>query len=102
MGFQPYLFANLISKTFLGVPFGFDKSYLILILFFGIILFNILNKIIPKNKIKIKYDLSKPNGTPRKVLDIKLANKYGWKPKTKLNEAIIKTYKNFLENNKIV
>ena len=61
----------------------------------------ILNKIIPKNKIKIKYDLSKPNGTPRKVLDIKLANKYGWKPKTKLDEAITKTYKNFLENNKI-
>ena len=62
----------------------------------------ILNKIIPKNKIKIKYDLSKPNGTPRKVLDIKLVNKYGWKPKTKLDEAITKTYKNFLENNKIV
>ena len=61
----------------------------------------ILNQIIPKNKIKIKYDLSKPNGTPRKVLDIKLANKYGWKPKTKLDEAITKTYKNFLENNKI-
>ena len=56
----------------------------------------------PKSKIKIKYDLSKPNGTPRKVLDIKLANKYGWKPKTKLDEAIIKTYINFLENNKIV
>jgi GDP-L-fucose synthase len=62
----------------------------------------ILNKIIPKNKIKIRYDLSKPNGTPRKVLDIKLANKYGWKPKTKLDEAITKTYLNFLENNKIV
>ena len=61
----------------------------------------ILNKIIPKNKIKIKYDLSKPNGTPRKVLDIKLANKYGWKPKTKLDDEITKTYKNFLENNKI-
>ena len=61
----------------------------------------ILNKIIPKNKIKIRFDLSKPNGTPRKVLDIKLANKYGWKPKTKLDEAITKTYKNFLENNKI-
>ena len=62
----------------------------------------ILNQIIPKNKIKIRYDLSKPNGTPRKVLDIKLANKYGWKPKIKLDEAITKTYKNFLENNKIV
>ena len=62
----------------------------------------IINQVIPKNKIKIKYDLSKPNGTPRKVLDIKLANKYGWKPKTKLNEAITKTYLNFLKNNKIV
>ena len=60
----------------------------------------ILNQIIPKNKIKIKYNLSKPNGTPRKVLDIKLLNGYGWKPTIKLNEAIIKTYKNFLENNK--
>jgi len=62
----------------------------------------IINQVITKNKIKIKYDLSKPNGTPRKVLDIKLANKYGWKPKTKLDEAITKTYLNFLENNKIV
>jgi len=62
----------------------------------------IINQVIPKNKIKIKYDLSKPNGTPRKVLDIKLANKYGWKSKTNLNAAIIKTYKSFLEDNKIV
>jgi len=60
----------------------------------------ILDKIIPKNKVKIKYNLSKPNGTPRKVLDIKLANGYGWKSTIKLDEAITKTYKNFLENNK--
>jgi len=62
----------------------------------------ILNQIIPKNKIKIKYDLLKPNGTPRKVLDVKLANKYGWRSKTKLDEAITKTYIDFLENNNIV
>jgi len=60
----------------------------------------ILDQIIPKNKVKIKYNLSKPNGTPRKVLDIKLANGYGWKSTIKLDEAITKTYKNFLENNK--
>ena len=59
----------------------------------------ILRQIIPKNKIKIKFDLSKPNGTPRKVLDIKLSKKYGWKPKIRLNEAITRTYKSFLENN---
>ena len=62
----------------------------------------IINHVMPKNKIKIKYDLSKPNGTPRKVLDIKLARKYGWKPKTKLDDAITKTYKSFLEDYKIV
>ena len=59
----------------------------------------ILRQIIPKNKIKIKFDLSKPNGTPRKVLDIKLSKKYGWKPKIRLDEAITRTYKSFLENN---
>jgi len=56
----------------------------------------ILKLIIPQKKIKIKYDLSKPNGTPRKVLDIKLAKKYGWKPTTNLKKAILETYKSFL------
>ena len=35
-------------------------------------------------------------------LDFLFANKYGWKPKTKLDDAITKTYKSFLEDNKIV
>jgi GDP-L-fucose synthase len=58
----------------------------------------ILKLIIPKQKIKIKYDLSKPNGTPRKVLDIKLAKKYGWKPKMNLKKSILKTYQSFLHD----
>ena len=56
----------------------------------------ILSQIIPNKKILIKYDLRKPNGTPRKVLDVSLAKKYGWCSDTKLNEAILKTYHNFL------
>ena len=56
----------------------------------------ILSQIIPNKKILIKYDFRKPNGTPRKVLDVSLAKKYGWCSKTKLNEAILKTYHNFL------
>ena len=56
-----------------------------------------LNILIPKNKIKIGFDLSKPNGTPRKVLDISLAKKYGWRPKIKLKEAILKTYYNYIK-----
>ena len=59
----------------------------------------VLKLIVPNKKIKIKYDLTKPNGTPRKVLDISLAKKYGWKPKTNLKKAILETYKDFLINN---
>mgnify|MGYP001215032749 CR=1 FL=1 len=56
----------------------------------------ILTKIIcPEKKIKIVFDKSKPNGTPRKVLDISLASRYGWKSKIKLKDAIESTYKSF-------
>tara|TARA_B100000900_G_scaffold403087_1_gene409737 strand:- start:506 stop:1438 length:933 start_codon:yes stop_codon:yes gene_type:complete len=55
-----------------------------------------LKILIPNKKIKIKYDLTKPNGTPKKVLDISLAKKYGWMPKSKFNQAVISTYKDFL------
>ena len=56
----------------------------------------ILNLIIPKKNIKIKYDKSKPNGTPRKVMDVSLAKKYGWKSKKNLKEAIKLTYSDYL------
>jgi len=56
----------------------------------------ILNLILPNKKIKIKYDRSKPNGTPRKVMDVSLAEKYGWKSKIDLKEAIKLTYKDYL------
>tara|TARA_B100001540_G_scaffold274436_1_gene259946 strand:+ start:104 stop:1039 length:936 start_codon:yes stop_codon:yes gene_type:complete len=59
----------------------------------------IISKIlIPEKKFKIKFDKTKPNGTPRKVLDVSLATNYGWKSKTKLEEAIQLTYKNFKLN----
>ena len=58
----------------------------------------ILKIIIPNKKIKITYDLSKPNGTPRKVLDVSLAKRYGWKSKTNLKDAILKTYNSYLNS----
>ena len=57
----------------------------------------ILGILIPQKKIKIKYDFSKPNGTPRKVLDVTLAKKYGWESRWNLEQAIIKTYEAFLK-----
>ena len=56
----------------------------------------ILKLIIPNKKIKIKYDKSKPNGTPRKVMDVSLAKKYGWKSKIDLKKAIRLTYNDYL------
>lgn len=41
---------------------------------------------------KIKYDLTKPDGTPRKLLDVTRLEKLGWKYKTKLEDGISKTY----------
>ena len=49
-------------------------------------------------KLEIKFDKSKPDGTPKKCLDITLAKKYGWKPKNNFNEGIKITYDNFLSN----
>ena len=56
-----------------------------------------LKILIPKKKILIKYDLSKPNGTPRKVLDTSLAKKYGWQANYDLKSQILKTYQSYLE-----
>ena len=57
----------------------------------------ILKLIIPNKKIVIKYDKSKPNGTPRKVLDVSLSKKYGWHSSMNLKGAIIKTYNSYLK-----
>jgi len=50
-------------------------------------------------KLKIIYDKSKPDGMPKKCLDISLAKKYGWRPKNNFDKAFTITYKNFLMNN---
>ena len=47
---------------------------------------------------KIKWDLSKPDGTPRKLMDISLINRLGWKVRIDLEEGIRQTYQWFLEN----
>jgi len=57
---------------------------------------NFISKIILNKKVKIKYDISKPNGVKRKVLDISIARKYGWKPELNLKKSIIKTYNSYL------
>jgi GDP-L-fucose synthase len=47
---------------------------------------------------KIIYDSSKPDGTPRKLMDASRINSLGWKYKTELKDGIIKTYDFFKKN----
>lgn len=44
------------------------------------------------------WDSSKPDGTPRKLMDISKMHSLGWKHKVELEEGIQKTYDWFLEN----
>lgn len=46
----------------------------------------------------INYDSSKPDGTPRKLLDVGKINKLGWKAKTSLEEGLKKTIAWYEEN----
>ena len=47
---------------------------------------------------KIEWDTTRPNGTPRKLLDVSKATQLGWTYKTELEEGIRLAYKDFLEN----
>ncbi len=45
---------------------------------------------------KIKFDPSKPDGTPRKLIDSARLNSLGWKPKVDLKNGLKKAYADFL------
>jgi len=47
---------------------------------------------------EIWWDKTKPNGTPRKLLNVDKIHKLGWKHKIGLREGIESTYKWYLEN----
>jgi GDP-L-fucose synthase len=47
---------------------------------------------------RIAFDPSKPDGTPRKLLDVSRIQALGWQAKTSLEEGILRTYRWFREN----
>ena len=49
-------------------------------------------------KGKINWDTSKPNGTPRKLLDVSKLTKLGWTYKIELRDGIKNAYEDFLNN----
>ncbi|MBQ7169697.1 MAG: GDP-L-fucose synthase [Synergistaceae bacterium] len=45
---------------------------------------------------KILWDTSKPNGTPRKIMDVSKAASLGWKARTSLRDGIRLAYEDFM------
>ena len=49
-------------------------------------------------KGELIFDIDKPDGTPRKLLDVRMINKLGWNYKTELLDGLIKTYEDYKLN----
>jgi len=47
---------------------------------------------------EIMWDITRPNGTPRKLLDVSKTEKLGWKYSIKLEEDLKLIYQDFLNN----
>jgi GDP-L-fucose synthase len=47
---------------------------------------------------EIKFDVTKPDGTPRKLLDCSKIHSFGWKHSIELEEGILRTYGDFVKN----
>jgi GDP-L-fucose synthase len=52
----------------------------------------------PGKQCLIEWDTTKPNGTPRKLLDVSKLTSMGWQAKTSLKDGIAKAYTDFLKN----
>ena len=80
---------NELNDSIYNVGFGSDIS-----------IKDLANKI--KNIIgfkgKIIWDSTKPDGTPRKIMDSSKFSNYGWKPKISLLDGIKNTYNWYLKN----
>ncbi|SEO46399.1 GDP-L-fucose synthase [Mucilaginibacter sp. OK283] len=50
---------------------------------------------------ELKFDTSKPDGTPRKLMDVNKLHSLGWKHHTSLEEGILSAYNDFSDKSKI-
>lgn len=84
-----FLMGNYSSEGPINVGCGLDISILELT--------HLLMEVISYQGL-IEFDRSKPDGTPRKLLDTTKLEKIGWRPKVSLKEGIELTYNWFLDN----
>ena len=84
-----FLLENYDSPQIINVGCGYDVSIRELA--------QIVAKVI-EVEVELVFDASKPDGTPRKLLDINRLQKLGWKSRISLEEGIRDTYQWFLRH----
>jgi GDP-L-fucose synthase len=84
-----FLMKNYNEKKFVNVGTGKDISIAELA--------ELIKKIVGYEG-KITFDTTKPDGTPRKLLDLTYLHSLGWKHHIELEEGIALTYEDFLKN----
>lgn len=88
-----FLMDNYDKKQFVNVGTGADFTIADLA--------KLIQKIVGYEG-KLVFNTDKPDGTPRKLMDVSLLNQLGWKASISLEEGIKKTYQLAIENNSLV
>jgi GDP-L-fucose synthase len=87
-----FLMSNYNGQQHVNIGTGVDLTIKDLAL--------LIKKIVGYNG-EIKHDLSKPDGTPRKLMDVSFLHSLGWKHKIELEEGIRSVYEDFKEKKNI-
>ena len=84
-----FLMKNYNGRSFVNIGIGTDISIADLA--------KLIAEIVGY-KGEIEFDTSKPDGTPRKLMDVSRINEMGWKASIDLREGIRSVYKDFLSS----
>ena len=84
-----FLMCNYCDPAIVNVGTGIDISIRELV--------ELLKDVVGYEGI-VRFDPSKPDGTPRKLLDVTKLKTLGWRPKTALDDGLRTTYRWFLEH----
>jgi GDP-L-fucose synthase len=84
-----FILKNYSSPEFLNIGIGQDIS----IAEFAQIVADVIGY-----QGKVTYDASKPDGTPRKLVDVSRLSALGWKARIPLREGLAQAYADFLAN----
>ena len=84
-----WLMQNYEDKQFINIGTGEDISIKELA--------HLISKIVGYEG-KLVFDTTKPDGMPRKLLDVDILHKLGWKHKTQFEQGLDNTYQWFLEH----